>query len=90
MHLIFSRQKDDSEGKKKTQTLLFFHSDAFVRSPAGASHYYHSTAASRKLVGQTSSESVGTSPTEGTNANIVSNRVQSLHYYTLLCFTGMY
>ncbi|CAK6949439.1 mitogen-activated protein kinase 15 [Scomber scombrus] len=49
--------------------------NAFVRSPAGASHYYHSTAASRKLVGQTSSESVGTSPTEGTNANISMDQI---------------
>lgn len=49
--------------------------NAFVRSPAGASHYYHSTAASRKLVGQTSSESVTTSPTEGTNANISMDQI---------------
>ncbi|XP_053189815.1 mitogen-activated protein kinase 15 [Scomber japonicus] len=49
--------------------------NAFVRSPAGASHYYHSTAASRKLVGQTSSESVGTSPTEGTNTNISMDQI---------------
>ncbi|KAM7373180.1 hypothetical protein PAMP_008054 [Pampus punctatissimus] len=63
--------------------------NAFVRSPAGAPHYYHSTATSRKLVGQTS-ESVTTSPTEGTKANIVSNRVKSLHYSTLLSLAGMY
>ncbi|KAM7384255.1 hypothetical protein PAMA_011550 [Pampus argenteus] len=48
--------------------------NAFVRSPAGAPHYYHSPAASRKLVGQTS-ESVTTSPTEGTKANISMDQI---------------
>ncbi|XP_059206769.1 mitogen-activated protein kinase 15 isoform X2 [Centropristis striata] len=37
--------------------------NAFVRSP----HYYSSTAASRRLVGQTSNGGATTSPTEGTN-----------------------
>ncbi|XP_040909321.1 mitogen-activated protein kinase 15 [Toxotes jaculatrix] len=41
----------------------------FVRSQAGPPHYYHSTAASRKLMGQTSHGNAATSPTEGTNAN---------------------
>ncbi|XP_029299783.1 mitogen-activated protein kinase 15 isoform X2 [Cottoperca gobio] len=43
--------------------------NGFVRSPAGLPHYCSSTAASRKLVGQTSTGSATTSPTEGSNSN---------------------
>lgn len=41
--------------------------NGFVRSPSGPPHYYHSTAASRKPVGQTSNGNA--SPTEGSSAN---------------------
>lgn len=55
----------------------FGHSDGFVRSPSGAPHYYHSTAASRRREEETSNGNATTSPTEGTNANVVSNGPQS-------------
>lgn len=58
------------------------HSDGFARSPAGPPHYYHSTAGSRKLVGQTTNGNATTSPTEGTVANTVSDQI-SVH--TSLC-----
>nr|WRY74758.1 mitogen-activated protein kinase 15 [Rachycentron canadum] len=41
----------------------------FVRSPAGPPHNYHSAAASRKPVTQTSNGDATRSPTEGTNTN---------------------
>nr|XP_020462535.1 mitogen-activated protein kinase 15 [Monopterus albus]XP_020462536.1 mitogen-activated protein kinase 15 [Monopterus albus] len=49
--------------------------NGFVRNPAGAPHYYHSTAACRKPIGQTSNGSTTTSPTESTNANISMDQI---------------
>ncbi|KAI3358590.1 hypothetical protein L3Q82_014997 [Scortum barcoo] len=47
----------------------------FVRSPAGLPHYYHSTAASRRLVDQAGNGNAPTSPTEGTNANVSMDQI---------------
>ncbi|XP_034455125.1 mitogen-activated protein kinase 15 isoform X1 [Hippoglossus hippoglossus] len=44
--------------------------NGYVRSPAAPPQYHHSTAASRKPLGQTSNESATTSPTEGANASM--------------------
>ena len=74
---------------------FFRHSDGFVRSPAGAPHYYHSTAASRRREEETSNGNAATSPTEGTNANVVSNGAQStdsavefvLSWWDIILFT---
>ena len=68
---------------------FFCHSDGFVRSPAGAPHYYHSTAASRRREEETSNGNAATSPTEGTNANVVSNGAQSTDSAVEFCFVLM-
>lgn len=70
----------------RQETSSVLHLDGFVRSPAGAPHYHHSTAASRKLVEQTSNGNATTSPTEGTKSNVVSNRSQSTYYSILFSF----
>ncbi|XP_060948701.1 mitogen-activated protein kinase 15 isoform X2 [Limanda limanda] len=44
--------------------------NGYVRSPAAPPQYQHSTAASRKPLGQTSNESSTASPTEGANASM--------------------
>ncbi|XP_062266184.1 mitogen-activated protein kinase 15 isoform X2 [Platichthys flesus] len=44
--------------------------NGYVRSPAAPPQYQHSTAASRKPLGQTSNESATASPTEGANASM--------------------
>ncbi|XP_038581042.1 mitogen-activated protein kinase 15 [Micropterus salmoides] len=47
--------------------------NGFVRSPSGPTHFYHSTAASRRLVEQTGNGT--TSPTEGTKANVSMDQI---------------
>ncbi|XP_078124043.1 mitogen-activated protein kinase 15 isoform X2 [Sander vitreus] len=49
--------------------------NGFVRSPAGPPNYYPSTAANRKLVGQTSNGGATTSPTEGTNTDATMDQI---------------
>ncbi|XP_053303225.1 mitogen-activated protein kinase 15 isoform X2 [Pleuronectes platessa] len=44
--------------------------NGYVRSPVAPPQYQHSTAASRKPLGQTSNESATASPTEGANASM--------------------
>lgn len=61
----------------------YLHSDGFVRSPAGPPHYYHSTAANRRRVEQTGNGNATLPPTEGTNADEVSNRHQSSLLFTI-------
>ncbi|KAM9340055.1 mitogen-activated protein kinase 15 [Symphorus nematophorus] len=49
--------------------------NAFIRGPAAPPHYYHSTAASRRPVEQTSNGNAASSPTEGTNANVSMDQI---------------
>uniref|UniRef100_A0A3P8SY08 Mitogen-activated protein kinase 15 n=1 Tax=Amphiprion percula TaxID=161767 RepID=A0A3P8SY08_AMPPE len=49
--------------------------NGFVRSPVGPSYYYHSTTASRRLVGQTSNGNATLSPTEGSSANVSMDQI---------------
>ncbi|XP_039676391.1 mitogen-activated protein kinase 15 [Perca fluviatilis] len=49
--------------------------NGFVRSPAGPPNYYPSTAANRKLVGQTCNGGATTSPTEGTNTDATMDQI---------------
>ncbi|XP_041811306.1 mitogen-activated protein kinase 15 [Chelmon rostratus] len=49
--------------------------NGFVRSPGGPPHYYHCTAASRRLVEQTSNGDAASSPTEGTNTNVTMDQI---------------
>uniref|UniRef100_UPI0037E7341F mitogen-activated protein kinase 15 n=1 Tax=Semicossyphus pulcher TaxID=241346 RepID=UPI0037E7341F len=49
--------------------------NVFARSPVGAPHYYHPSAASRRPAEQTSNGNAVTSPTEGPNANVSMDQI---------------
>lgn len=66
---------------KNGYIFIFFHSDGFVRSPVGAAHHCHSTAANSRLMEQSRNNDATSTQTPTEGATVVSKG----HFFYVFC-----